>query len=380
MCRSVLESVRELAPSIAERADEIEAARRLPDDLHKQLRRSGLYRLLVPRSHGGEPVSRLQILEIIETLARADGSVGWTATLGLQTPCLLALLPRETFDAIYADGPDVTMGGASGPQGKSRAVEGGYSVSGKWAFASGCDNWDYLFANSMVVDGGDSPRTAGGPAQARAMLVPRSRAEIVDTWHTLGLRGTGSKHFALDEIFVAEAYSFDLLWGRPCLETLYRYPFIEFAHHLATVAIGIAQGALDELIGSASERRRVFSRASIAATPTVQQHIGRCETALRAARQLMRSQAEQPMAEADEADLISQLLQRWSANAWAIEVCLDVVQTCFRVHGGPSVYDGSPLHRRLRDIHTISQHTAFNEVSLTRHGAILLGQEVAPWF
>jgi alkylation response protein AidB-like acyl-CoA dehydrogenase len=377
----VLRAVRELAPSIVERADEIEANRAMPADLHEQLREAGVYRILVPRSHGGEDVGLHEVLDIIETLAVADGSIGWTATIGVQSPCLLSLLPRETFDEIYADGPDVTAGGAFGPSGTADIVEGGYRVSGKWAFASGCDNWDYLFGNCVIRrDGAPVPSPRADQPLTRAMLVRRDEAELLDTWHTMGLRGTGSKHFVLDDVFVPEARTLDIFFGEPCVDGIYRFPIIEFTHHIASIAIGIAQGALNELMQSAASRRRYSSRTTIAQTPLIQHRIGRSETALRTVRQLMHHQAHGLLSGEAGQDFMDLMVWAWSNNAYTAQTALEVVDTCFRAYGAQGIYDGAPLQRRLRDMYTIIQHASLNDASLTRAGAALFGQEVGPWF
>lgn len=377
----VLRAVRELAPSIVERADEIEANRALPADLHQQLTEAGVYRILVPRSHGGEHVDLHEVLEIIEALSVADGSVGWTATIGIQSPCLLSLLPRETFDEIYAEGPDVTIGGSFVPAGELRAVDGGYRISGKWPFASGCDNWDYIMATGVVMqDDHPVPGPRDGQPLTRSVVVRRSQVELLDTWYTLGLRGTGSKHFVIDDLFVPDAYTLEIFYGQPCVEGIYRFPIIEFTHHIASISIGIAQGALNELVASAASRKRYSARATLAEMPVIQHRVGRADTALRAVRQLMHDQAEELLSGRAGQDFLDLMVWAWSNNAYTAQTCVDVVDTCFRAYGAQGIYDGAPLQRRLRDIYTIVQHASLNDASLTRAGAAMLGQDVGPWF
>lgn len=377
----ILRAVRAFAPHIAGRADEIEANRAMPADLHRQLKDAGVYRILVPPSHGGEHIDLHEVLEIIEELSVADGSTGWTATIGIQTPCLMSLLPRDTFDEVYADGPDVTIGGSFVPAGQLHVVDGGYRISGKWPFASGCDNWDYIMATGVVLqDGQPLPGPREGQPLTRSAVVRREQVEILDTWFTLGLRGTGSKHFTLDDVFVPEPFTLDLFYGQPCVEGIYRYPIIEFTHHIASVSIGIAQGALNELIGAASSRRRYSARSSLAEMPAIQHRVGRVETSLRAARELMHGQADELLSGRGSNDFLDLMVWAWSNNAHTAQVCVDVVDTCFRAYGAQGIYDGSALQRRLRDIYTIVQHASVNDASLTRAGAALLGQEVGPWF
>jgi alkylation response protein AidB-like acyl-CoA dehydrogenase len=377
----ILQAVRELAPIISERADEIEAARMMPADLHQQLKEAGVYRILVPRSHGGEHLDLHEVLEIIEELSVADGSIGWTATIGIQSPCLLSLLPRETFDDIYADGPDVTLGGSFVPAGELELTRDGYRISGKWPFASGCDNWDWIMATGVVKENGEPlPGPREGQPLTRSVVLRREQVELLDTWYTLGLRGTGSKHFVIDDEFVPTSHTLDVFYGHPCVEGIYQYPIIEFTHHIASISIGIAQGALNELIASATSRRRYSARNTLAEMPAIQHRIGRADTSLRAARKLMHDQAERLLTGQAGEDFLELMVWAWSNNAYTAQTCVEVVDTCFRAYGAQGIYDGSPLQRRLRDIYTIVQHASLNDASLTRAGAALFGQEVGPWF
>ncbi|MFY0537650.1 acyl-CoA dehydrogenase family protein [Nannocystis pusilla] len=156
--------MRELGPTIAGRAGEIDGARRVPTDLQAQLKAAGLLRMFVPRSHGGAELELRAGQEILEALARIDGSTAWTVMIGAESPQVLALLPRDRFDAIYAAGPDVVLAGGSSVQGEAHVVEGGYRVTGKWAFASGCEHCDWMIGNCVVMQDGQ-PRA--GAARGR---------------------------------------------------------------------------------------------------------------------------------------------------------------------------------------------------------------------
>ncbi|OIJ65004.1 acyl-CoA dehydrogenase family protein [Streptomyces mangrovisoli] len=372
---SVLTAVQKIAEEIRDRVEDVERARRLPADLHALLRGLGVYRLILPTGHGGIQASVTDVLDVIETLATIDGSVAWTTAIGIQSPAVLSWLPRKTFDDLYAAGPDVTVGGAFGPQGTAEIVDGGYRVSGRWSFASGCDNWDHLFANCVLTRNGKPVEGPGGQPRLRAMLFAKDRASFLDTWHTLGLRGTGSKDFTLDEVFVADDHSFDIATAAPCVEGISRYPLIEFGHHLATIAIGVAQGALNDLSDSAAERRRALSRTTVAANPTVQHRIGKAETGLRAARELVRRQAALQRADGQDGDFAQLMAVASANNAWVVDTCIGVVDTCFRAYGARGIYNSSAMQRRLRDIYTIAQHATLNDGAWTRHGAALFGQE-----
>lgn len=374
---SVLTAVQKLADDIRDRVADIESSRRMPEDLHARLRDAGVYRLMLPASHGGIQASITQAIDVIETLATVDGSVAWVTAIGIQSPSVLSWLPRETFDALYAAGADVTVGGAFGPQGKAEIVDGGYRVSGRWAFASGCDNWDYLFANCVVTENGEPFPGPGGQPRTRAMLLPRKQATFLDTWHTLGLRGTGSKDFTLEDVFIGDAYSFDIATAAPCVGGIYRYPLLEFGNHLATIAIGVAQGALNDLADTAGGRQRVFSRTTVAGNATVQHRVGKAETALRAAREVVRQNAASLRNDDGGEDFLRLMAVSSANNAWVVDTCISVVDACFRSYGARGIYESSGMQRRLRDIYTIAQHATLNDGAWTRHGAALLGQEAS---
>ena len=369
---TVAEAVRRLAPAIGARAEEIDAGRQLPADLLAELRAAGLFRMLAPRSHGGLEIGLLASMEVLEALAAADGATGWTAMIGAESPQLLSLLPRSTFDAVYAAGPDVTVGGSFAPVGRAEPVAGGYRVSGRWPFATGCRHWDWLFCNCVV----EADAT-------RAMLVPRDQVEIEDTWRVLGLRGTGSHHFAVRDVFVPDERTFDIFFGRPCVPGVARYPIVDFCFHITSVAIGIAQAALDEVVEAARTRQRTSMRATLARTPLVQHRLGHADASLRAARALLRAEAERvgrETAGGDAPDYLRLLARVYANDAWVAQVCTSVVDTCFATNGAAGIYDSASLQRRLRDIHTITQHASLNDNSITRAGAALLGEPIDRWF
>ncbi|WP_437665949.1 acyl-CoA dehydrogenase family protein [Sorangium sp. So ce1182] len=380
----VLQAVRDLAPTISSRGAEIEEARRLPADLLEQLKAAGCFRMFLPRSHGGLEVDLRTGMDVLETLARADGATGWTVMIGSESPPLFALLSRERFDAVYSGGPDVIIAGAFNAQGEAHAAEGGYRVTGRWSFASGCEHASWLFGNCVLMDGG-RPRMgpAGNVPEMRGMLFPASEMRILDTWSVLGLRGTGSHDIMVEGAFCPAANSFDIFQGQPSIAgPLFVAPVPQFVLHMGAVAVGIAQGALDELVTLArSGKKRLYARAELAESPVFQVHLGRAETSVRAARALLRDTGDElwdacvnnPAAAAAMAPRVS------GALAWVTEVAARAVDTCYQAGGGGVARNASPVQRRLRDIHTFSQHAAAAEGWFGQAGAALLGRETGYW-
>jgi alkylation response protein AidB-like acyl-CoA dehydrogenase len=375
----LLGAVRDLAPSISARSAEIDTARRLPVDLLGQLTAAGCFRMFVPKSHGGLDIDVPTSMEIIETLASADGSTGWVVMIGSETPMFLALLSRKHFDDLYANGPDVIIAGGFAPRGQAELVEGNYRVSGRWGFASGCQHSQWLFGNCIVTENG-TPRAGviPGTAEARAMMFAPSKAQILDTWSVNGLRGTGSHDIAVENLTVPADDSFDIFFGRPCIETpSMAEPLLYAALHIGAVAIGIAQRAINEIVALAStNKRRLYASASLTESPLFQYRVGHADASLRAARNLVRSHADAVWNSAVAGNPVSidGRAPVMAAITWAVQTCAAVVDTCYKAGGGTSPYDSSPLQRCTRDIQTLTQHAAVAESWLTTAGATILGR------
>ena len=367
----VLEAVRDLAPAIAERAAEIEASRRVPPDLLARLTDAGCFRMLLPHSHGGAGGDLTSAMHVFEELARADASVGWIVALGASTWIDVAELPRSTFDAMYPVGGDVVISGVFNPTGVAIPVAGGYQVNGRWSFASGCEHAHWLYGN--CID------TSTGEPQLRIAVFRPDEVEIEDTWFVSGLRGSGSHHFTAHDVVVPAERTFLAFADPVCLdEPLLRIPVpATLALEFASVAIGVAQGALDDIVALATSKTPLLASATLAANPLFQFQLGEADVKLRAARSLLYAEASAAWAAAASDDEFTpQLRARLrSAAVWATDAATAVVDMAYRAGGGSSLYDESLLQRRLRDIRAISQHFLVKPDTLTTVGAIIAGQE-----
>jgi alkylation response protein AidB-like acyl-CoA dehydrogenase len=369
----VLAAVQALAPVLEDRADEIEQARRVPPDVVDDLTAAGCFRALVPRSHGGAELDLPTHLRVVEELAAADGSVGWTVMLGSLAPAILGLLPRPTFDAVYADGPDVVLAGTFNPTGMATPVEGGYRVGGRWSFASGCQH-AHWFIGHCVVDGdvGDGP-------PVRMMLLPIDRVEIEDNWTVSGLCGTGSHDVVVDEAVVPADRSF-ALGGDVCVDgPLHRVPELSLSTlGFGAVAVGIARSALADVLALATGKVPAFSDATLAANPLFRHQLGEADAQLRAARSALHADAALVWATAEAGTPSSDALRaRTRATAvWATRAAAAVVDVAYSAGGGTSIRRSSPLQRRWRDIHALTQHFAVKADTFTMAGAVLAGQDV----
>jgi alkylation response protein AidB-like acyl-CoA dehydrogenase len=368
----VLAAVAELAPSIRDRAPEIEAARRTPPDLVDQLAAIGCFRFLLPASHGGLGGDLPHAMRMLEALSRADASVGWNVAIGSGAWCDLVGLPRATFDALFATGDRVIIGGAFNPQGAARPTTNGYEVTGRWAFASGCQHCTWLYGNCMEDTGGE-------PRIRTAVFAPE-QVEIEDTWYVSGLRGTGSHHFRADSVALDADWTVAMFEAEPCIDTpMVRIPPPSlFALALASVAIGVAEGALDDIVALATGKVPLLAGTPLAQQPEFQFELATDDTEVRAARALLHEHAAEAWATAQNAGefTLPQRARIRAAAAWAAGRAAAAVTGAYHAGGGAALYDSSPLQRRLRDMHAITQHFLVRADTLTTAGAVFAGQDI----
>lgn len=369
---AVLDAVRALAPAVAARAAEVEAARRVPRDLLDDLKRAGCFRLLMPPSHGGVGADLASAMGVYGELARGDASVAWTVMIGGGAWCDLGGLPRATFDAIF-DRPDVIVAGAFAPSGAVDATDGGYRVNGRWSFASGCEHADVLYGNCVhgVVD--------GGPQLRIATFAPQD-VMIEDTWTASGLRGTGSHHFHVTDLDVPADRTLDVFGDPPCLDApILRIPGpTQFSMQIAALALGIARGALDDVLALAAGRMPLLDHAPLATNPTFHRDLAASDTGVRAAEALLHETAGWLWAIAVDGTPLSpaQRARVRAASTWSVERAIAAVEATYRSAGSSAVYADAPLQRRLRDIHTLAQHFLVKPDSLRTAGALLAGQDL----
>lgn len=371
----LIADIRRLAPGIAARAREIEAARCIPLDLVATLRSVGIYRMLVSRSHGGHELDLPSALEVCAALARIDGSVGWTAMIGSGSGLFVPLLPRETYERIYRDGPDVVVAGSTAPLGKAEAAPGGWRVSGRWPFASACQHADWLAGFCVMTEGGKPLRGEHGRPLVRAVLLPAEDWRIEDTWHAAGLKGTGSHDILLVDITVPEAnfFSFE---SPPCLPgPLYRTVPYSLPLFLGAVAVGIAEGALDDLVEFAnSGPSPVRATVPIRESEAFQHELGRIAAELKAARSFLETQADDHWRRAQAGTLCGEelLTEGVQAGIWIVATCRGVADACFTLGGGSALYEHSPLQRRMRDLHAAAQHARIHQREYATGGKAVL--------
>lgn len=362
------------------RSAEIEAARSLPPDLAADMARAGVFRMLVPAELGGLEVHPDTMIDVLSTLGRADGATGWCAMIGATTGSLAASLPAAAARHIYGTDPDVITCGVTAPMGRAAPVEGGFRVTGRWPFGSASRNARWICGGAMVLDeAGEPARAESGAPDVRLMMFDTADVTKHDNWHVSGLRGTGSGDIEVHDLFVPADHCI-VLGGRPRVDApLYRFPtFGLLALGVASVALGLGQRALDELVDLAGGKVPTGSRRTLASRATVQVDAAKAEASLRSARALMRetvdaawqvAEARERLTTQHKADLrLAAVNATWSA--------VDAVDRCYHAAGGSAIYSDSPLQRCLRDVHVATQHVMVAQPVWEITGRSRLGMDV----
>jgi alkylation response protein AidB-like acyl-CoA dehydrogenase len=344
--------------------DRIDADRRLPAELVSALRDSGLLRGGAPAEVDGLELAPGVGLRCAEELARGDASAGWCVSIAITSSLLVAYLPPASRDLLFGGGRGVAAG-VWAPHGKARRAPGGVVVSGRWAFCSGITHADILFAGCLFDD------------KPVVVALPTEQLQILDTWHTLGLRGTGSHDAVADDVFIPDTQVVSIFDGPLIDRPLYRFPpFGFFAACITAAAMGNARAAIEDFVELARTKKGLASTRTLAERPTIQAAVATAESDLEGARALYyqaietawRASQNQPPVPVEARTRVR------LAATHGVRTAADVVRTMYDLAGGSVIYDGAPLQRRFRDAFTATAHFQVNQASLERPGRILLGQ------
>jgi indole-3-acetate monooxygenase len=379
MENEITSAIRDLKPLVLRDAIEADENYGLSTAVIDAMKSAGIFRIFVPREHGGLELDLPQIVEVIRSLSRIDASVGWTAMIGAGSALFATMLPRAIFERIYRNHADTIIAGSTQVLGRVEKRDDGWHASGRWPFASGCRHADWMLGFCKLVESKD-----GEPGKPKVVVVilPASNWTIEPTWRAPGLKGSGSHHIVLDSTVVPNENFFDMSAQERWADgPLYGgVPQIIALLHGA-VSLGIAEGALDDLLAiAASGRRQERADAPMRDTEAFQTDLGCLHAALRAARGLLLEQTESHWRHALAARLGTNalLVEGSQAAIWTIGTCVSVVDKCFALAGSAALYDDSPLQRRMRDIHVAAQHNLMQPRHYVKAGKLLVTGELEP--
>ena len=297
---------------------------------------------------------------MVEEIAKADGSTAWCLNQASVLATHSAFLSKEVSNLIWGHDPRGILANGPSPSAKAVVVDGGYRVTGQWAFSSGCSHATWVAGLGAVIENGEQKTLPNGSPEFRYMLMPKSEAEFTDIWHVKGLRGTGSQHFAVTDHFVPTERT---VWtvADPVVEPgpLYLFPmFLMFACGFASVALGVARSALDAMLELAGSKKQRGESDVIRDRGMVQFHVGQAEATWRAARAFLHETVREVwngVVEAHEITLEQRVLLRM-ATTHTIRQAAQTVDIAYNTSGVSVIYDDSPMQRNFQDIHVITQH------------------------
>jgi alkylation response protein AidB-like acyl-CoA dehydrogenase len=375
---TLIEAARRIAPVIREHNQEAERERRLSSPVLAALHEAGLLRMCTPRSLGGLEVDPLTRALVMEEVTAQDTAAGWTLANPLDWAYLCARLPDEGATEIYGRGADVVIAAQFGRPMQAAPVQGGYRISGRSPFVSNCHDANWIATTAMVM-AGDQPRAEGEPEAVMAYL-PRESCEVIDTWHVMGMRGTGSNDVAVTDVYVPRARTFpfvpEFTPGSHYQGPLYRFPLIGVvASNLPPIVLAIARRAIDEVSALAQGKVPVAASTLLRERASAQAKLAKAEAVLRAGRVLLYDTLSD-MWQATLAGETFSLRQKADvllAMTHAVNSAVRAVELMHRVAGTSGIYTRNPLERYFRDVQVLRHHAFGAETRYETVGQVYLG-------
>ena len=361
-----LSQARALGPVITAAVPRIEASRELPEDLVDALHAAGLYRMLFPRTLGGQELALPSYIQVIEEIAKHDASTAWCVAQSSVCSTITASLDHATaWEMFGKDRRAVLNWGPQGRTAKAIAAEGGFRLTGRWPFASGSRHATWMAAHCAVyqADGETRLLDADGNPAERTFIFPRASAEIIDNWHVMGLKGTGSDSYAVNDLLVPEARSMTV-FGRNPAERRVQGPLYLFTVHqlfgasFAAVALGITRSALDAFVALAQTKVPAPTGGStvLRDNAVVQSQVGVAQTQLASARVfLLRAIEEVWEGAVNGAVSLDKRVQLRMAESHATQMAKQVMDAAYHGAGATAIFQSNPFERRFRDLHTVTQ-------------------------
>ena len=375
--QDLVASAKALAPQIRAVRDEMESGRRLPAALAQALDQSGLMQLYLPRSMGGPEIDPVTYYHVIEELSKVDGSVGWCALLSSDATFFAGWLKPEVGRAMFGDDPHVRIAASFRALGEANPVDGGYRVTGRWDYASGIDHANWLTVHCRVVDENGPKLTLSGTPETRMLFVPAENATIHDTWNTMGMLGTGSNDFTIEDIFVPEEQTWEL-WGPAQESSPFYDPRLFMAMTWPPVvanALGMARGAMEAFVELANQSGSTSSATLLRDRASIQNAVGKAEAIINASRAYVLDSIGAVMDAVTEGreDPGPQIAQARLAITHGMWEALKAVDMLFHAAGTNAIHQKYPLERFFRDIHVAVQHGAGLLSNFESGGQVMLG-------
>ena len=380
MAEALLDGVERMRPLLERCGAQAEVERALPHEAYDALLDAGLFRMLAPKAFGGLELHPVEALRVIEAVARIDSAAGWCLNISQSVGSFACWLPKQGGEELFERGGDTLFAGGFFPPAPAVPVEGGWRVTARTAFNSGCHRAQWFAVPIVEVDDESSkydPHTEDPPP--RVAFVPRDEVELVDTWHTSGMRGTFSADVQIDDAFVparriahlkrwierAPAFAGPLYGTCPWLA----------AQGEAVVSLGIAGAAIDKLVDLSLRKTPGYGRTPLHAREMAQHHAARASALLDASRVFLHDTIAQAYADAQRDGWFSNAtrLRCQLAACFAAESCAEAVDLVCQAAGTSAGRSEHGIERHHRDVHFLAKHASKSYARYEDVGKILFG-------
>nr|WP_319249501.1 acyl-CoA dehydrogenase family protein [uncultured Celeribacter sp.] len=364
---------------VAARQEEFEAKRHVPRDVIDLMKKARIFRAATPTRFGGDAMAPHHFLKMVDALGTVDGSAAWVAAFG-SANTYTAALPVAAQEIMYADGPDQVFAGGLHPVQKAERVAGGWQVSGRWKFASGCMGADWIGVGIAGQPQGAEPEA---PPKVMMAVAPANEVEIVETWDVSGMQGTGSHDTTVTDKFYSDTWICER--GAPGIfdEPLYRYPALAYQAQVhAACNLGLARAAIEQAKSVSGAAKLMVGQSRLCERGYFQLGLAQAEAKLRSARAFFYEAAEEAwemLLKGDPVSLEQTTLLRISATN-AAQSGAEVVQDCYRIAGMGVIAKSNPMQRHLRDAMVVTQHAAVTALTMESAGKILAGMDAPRGF
>lgn len=373
--QTLWEETRSLRPIVQSARQEVDRLRHLPSSIVNAFAERDVNRLLLPEDLGGRGIDPLTLFDLIEEVASYDGSVGWNYAVMTNGSLVAGGLAPDTARSVFSR-PEDGVAGSGAPQGRAVRVDGGYRVTGKFAWASGIHQATWALGGCFVYDGNERATGLDGAPVVIQAVVPKHEARILDTWYVGGLRGTGSTEFVLDDVFLPEERALTLYSSEPKHSSpLYRLPPTFFGFAISAVPLGIARAAVEGLKDLAHRKTPPPPRLGLADQASTQYAIAKAHAMTNAARLGIRDAFAvvwRDVCTRGETTMESRANMR-AAMTHSVETCATAVQLCYRIAGGSALFEDEPFERALRDVNAASGHLTLQQAAMEDAGRVMLG-------
>ncbi|MEU4449718.1 3-hydroxy-9,10-secoandrosta-1,3,5(10)-triene-9,17-dione monooxygenase oxygenase subunit [Nocardioides sp. NPDC023903] len=382
--QTVKDGVQDLLPTIRERAEETERLRVVPESSVKELEEVGFFKLLQPARFGGLEADPVDFYTCVRDIASACGSTGWVSSVLGVHPWQIALFDDEAQQAVWGEDPDTRVSSSYAPMGKAAITEGGFTLSGRWSFSSGCAHATWVLLGGLVFN------DEGQVVDFRTFLVPRERYEIVDVWNVVGLAGTGSNDIVVEDVFIPETFTLSMGETGRCkgpgqavnTGDLYKLQFHSlFTTTITTPIIGMARGAYEEHVTMQQNRVRASYGEKASLDPFAAVRVATASSDIDAAWALLMGNIREQQAYVARGEKIpiTQRLRIRRDQVLGTQRAIDAIDLLFEASGGRALANGTPLQRAWRDAHAGRVHAANDpERALQMYGASEFGHKVDP--